>query len=59
MSLNAETAKELVQAIKDAKHKAAMSSSPAPGNHAKHEEAITELRAAEDAYADYLYSQRP
>lgn len=59
MSLSTDKARELVQAIKDAKHKAAMYSSPAPGNHAKHEEAITELRNAEDAYADYLYSQRP
>jgi hypothetical protein len=58
MSLKADKAAELVQKIKDAKHKLAMTSSPYLHKSA-HEAALEELRDAEDAYQEYLYSQRP
>lgn len=53
MSLKADKAQQLVEAVKEAKQKLAKASG------ADHEKALDELRDAEDAYQDYLYSQRP
>lgn len=57
MSLNVERAKALVEKIKEAKLKLAVTSGPR--HILEHDEALNELRDAEDAYQDYLYSQRP
>lgn len=52
-SLQTDKAKALVDAIKDAKRKLTVTDDQA------HEIALDQLREAEEAYADYIYSQRP
>ena len=57
MSLNADKASELIQAIKDAKMNLALTSGPQ--HKEAHERMLEQLRAVEEAYQDYLYSQKP